>query len=157
MDRLMFPSAEVLFNKAANAMPLANTLVYISGPVSGATPESIASNLKVFEEAQRLLLSMGCDVFNPALIQGPIDPLKDEALWQYYMHFCVRALPECDSIFMLPGWQNSKGAKWEHRIADMLGLPKFYAHVPDHETEEQPESARDVVGRAARARGSDSQ
>jgi len=32
---------------------------------------------------------------------------------------------------MLPDWQNSKGAVWEHRIAKLLGLEITYCHVPD--------------------------
>lgn len=146
MDRLMTPQHDWLFNKADGAMPQANSLVYISGPVSHPTPEGMAENLAVFTRAERLLLSLGCHVFNPAHIQGPIDPLQGEALWQYYMHFCVRALPECDSVFFLPDWQNSKGARWEHKIAELLGLPRLYAPVHDpvesHPVESTDESER---------------
>jgi hypothetical protein len=107
--------------------PQPNTVVYISGPVTGI--EDL--NRPQFRLAQQMLLSAGCSIFNPMHIEGPIDPLKDDALWSYYMAFCVRALPECDSILMLPDWQNSKGAKWEHRIAEMLGLQVFYSPVLD--------------------------
>lgn len=107
--------------------PQPNTMVYISGPITD-IPDL---NRPSFIKAQRMLLSAGCSIFNPMHIEGPIDPLKDDALWSYYMHFCVRALPECDSILMLPDWQNSKGAKWEHRIAEMLGLQVFYSPVLD--------------------------
>jgi hypothetical protein len=140
MDKLMYPQHNWLFNKADNAMPQANTLVYISGPISHDTPEGVQENLAVFTRAQRLLLSMGCDVYNPQHIQGPIDPLNKEAMWQYYMHFCIRALPECDAAFFLPDWQNSKGARWEHKIAELLGLKCFYAHVPDEMETRSPES-----------------
>lgn len=128
-DKLMFPQSDWLFNKAD--MPQANTLVYISGPITHDTSEGVAENIAIFKRAERLLLSMGCHIFNPVHIQGPIDPLREDYLWQYYMHFCVRALPECDSVFFLPDWQNSKGARWEHKIAEILGLQKFYAHVPE--------------------------
>jgi hypothetical protein len=107
--------------------PQPNTVVYISGPVTGIEQ----SNKPQFLLAQHMLLSAGCSIFNPTHIEGPIDPLKDDALWSYYMHFCVRALPECDAVLFLPDWQNSKGAKWEHRIAEMLGLQVFYSPVLD--------------------------
>jgi len=45
------------------------------------------------------------------------------------MAHCVKALPDCDSMLMLPDWQNSKGAKEEHRIAKMLGMPIYYSPV----------------------------
>jgi hypothetical protein len=111
--------------------PQPNTMVYISGPVTD-MPDL---NRPQFRLAQQMLLSAGCSIFNPMHIEGPIDPLKDDALWSYYMHFCVRALPECDSILMLPDWQNSKGAKWEHRIAEMLGLQVFYCPVLEKESD----------------------
>jgi Domain of unknown function (DUF4406) len=113
-------------------LPQPNTTVYISGPVTD-VPEG---NRPLFMLAQRMLLSAGCSVFNPSHIDYPIDPLEGDALWSYFMSFCVRALPECDSILMLPDWQNSKGAKWEHRIAkDVLGLSVFYCPVLSDEGE----------------------
>jgi hypothetical protein len=109
--------------------PVAHQVIYISGPVSSA--KSLEAAKRVFESAQLMLLSAGCAVFNPIHIEWPIDPLKEEALWQYFMHFCVRAIPECDGILMLPDWQNSEGAKWEHKIAEALGLSIYYSPVPE--------------------------
>lgn len=109
--------------------PQPNTTVYISGPVTG-IPEL---NRPQFMLAQRMLLSSGCSVFNPSHIDGPIDPLKGDEMWQYYMHYCVQAIPSCHSMLMLPHWQNSKGAKEEHRIAKMLGLTIYYSPVLDKE------------------------
>lgn len=107
--------------------PQANETVYISGPATG-IPEF---NKPEFLLAEKMLLSQGCHVFNPTHIEWSIDPLTGDALWQYFMHFCVRAIPECDSLLMLPDWQNSRGAVWEHRIAEMLGLVIYYSPVPD--------------------------
>ena len=39
----------------------------------------------------------------------------------------VEALLECDAIYMLPGWKNSKGAVAEVAVADWLGLEKRYS------------------------------
>lgn len=108
--------------------PQAGEVVYISGPVTG-IPKA---NRPQFLLAELMLLSYGCETFNPIHIIIP-DPLEGEALWSYCMHFCVRALPECNSILMLPHWQNSKGAVWEKRIAEMLGLNIYYCPVPDHQ------------------------
>lgn len=115
----------------ATSRPQPNTTCYISGPVTGIKD----FNRPQFLLAQRMLLSAGCSVFNPVHIDWPIDPLKDEALWQYFMHYCVQAIPSCDSLLMLPDWQNSKGAKEEHRIAKMLGLAIYYSPVleKDHD------------------------
>lgn len=109
--------------------PQSNTTVYISGPVTGIDDY----NRPAFLLAQRMLLSAGCSVFNPIHIDWPIDPLEGEALWRYFMTYCVQALPSCDSMLMLPDWQNSKGAKEEHRIAKMLGLAIYYSPVLEKE------------------------
>jgi len=109
--------------------PQPNTTVYISGPVTGIEE----FNRPAFLLAQRMLLSAGCSVFNPIHIDWPIDPLEGEALWKYFMAYCVQALPSCDSLLMLPDWQNSKGAKEEHRIAKMLGLTIYYSPVLEQE------------------------
>lgn len=109
--------------------PIPNTRVYISGCVS--SYGDLKENKARFILAQGMLLSAGCSIFNPIHIEGPIDPLQGEAMWQYYMYHCVRAIPDCDSMLMLPDWQNSKGAKEEHRIAKMLGLSIYYSPVVD--------------------------
>jgi hypothetical protein len=119
----------------ASNCPQANEVFYISGILTSGG--DIKENRKVFERAQRMLLSKGCSVFNPIHIEWPIDPLKDDALFSYFMHFCVRAIPECDGMLMLPNWQNSKGAKWEHRIAEMLGLRICYSPVLEESDERQ--------------------
>jgi len=100
--------------------------IYISGPVTG-IPDG---NKPKFMAAEYMLRKLGFHVFNPATIPWPSIPIEDDTeLWKYFMHHCVAALPNCDSIFMLAGWQNSKGAVWEHRIAQMLGLYTVYAPV----------------------------
>ena len=35
------------------------------------------------------------------------------------------ALTECDAIYLLPGWENSAGARAEKAVADWLGLSEF--------------------------------
>lgn len=100
--------------------------IYISGPVTG-IPEL---NKPQFMEAQHFLQTIGFSVWNPQHIPEPEIPLDDpEEVWKWYMHFCVRAIPLCDSMLMLPNWQNSKGAVKEHRIAQMLGLAIYYSPV----------------------------
>lgn len=99
--------------------------MYVSGPVTG-IPEL---NKPQFMEAELFVRSLGFQVWNPQHIPSPEVPLEGDDLWKWYMHFCVRAIPLCDSMLMLPDWQNSKGAVWEHRIAKMLGLEIYYSPV----------------------------
>lgn len=113
------------------------TRVYISGPATG-IPDY---NRAAFAEAEVTFRNKGDTVFNPHSIAGPSKEEFAEwlalygmneaqrLLWQYYMRRCVANLPSYDEIYMLPHWQNSEGAVWEHRIAKMLGLRVSYAPV----------------------------
>lgn len=118
------------------------TRVYISGPVTG-----IPNYRDPFDKEEGALREAGNDVFNPANLPMPAPDLLVEweeegkllndpdtqkrNLWQYFMRICVGQIPLCDEMRMLPHWERSKGAVWEHRIAQMLGLRITYVRVPD--------------------------
>lgn len=108
--------------------------VFISGPISG----MLNLNRDAFEFEAILLKQEGCEVFSPFSITPPSEEARKEwgenaayLEWNYYMRVCVGQIPLCDRMHMLPGWQNSKGAVWEHRIAEMLGLEITYSPVLD--------------------------
>lgn len=39
-----------------------------------------------------------------------------------YMRVCLEMLKMCDAIYMIPGWETSKGATKEYEYAKKLGL-----------------------------------
>ncbi len=89
--------------------------VYISGPITG------CSNYHdKFEAAQKGLESQGLDVVNPANLDKIMPP---SATHSEFMKICIPLLELCDCIYMLEGWQESKGAQiefeyaYEHRLA----------------------------------------
>lgn len=86
--------------------------VYISGPITG-----VPDYKEKFEEAKRKLIAEGHAVFNPAEVC-----LGENATWEDYMRVDVKALCDCDAIFMMNGWQLSKGARVENYLAIKLGL-----------------------------------
>ncbi len=103
------------------------TLVYIGGPITGHTD----LNKPAFDAAEEQLVNEGYIVFNPHSIPAPEAPLNldEKGIWRYYMRYCVRELAKCDELYLLAGWQNSDGAVWEYRIANMLGMPIKYQEV----------------------------
>ena len=87
--------------------------IYVAGPMTG-LPEM---NFPAFHAAAYLLRSQGHDVINPAEIN------PDKAMsWSDCMRTDIAALVTCDSIHLLPGWGQSKGATLEHYIAKRLGM-----------------------------------
>lgn len=92
-------------------------IVYISGPMTG-LPDH---NYPAFNAAAKYLRDLGHQVVNPAELSTP-SPEKE---WHHYMRDDIKAMMDCDSIYLLPGWTNSKGARLEYHIAVALGFRLF--------------------------------
>lgn len=91
--------------------------IYIAGPMRGI--EDL--NFPAFNAAAADLRWAGWEVVNP------VDINSDPAVpWKTCMERDIIELVTCDAIYMLGGWQNSKGASLEHHIAVELGLDLFY-------------------------------
>ena len=87
--------------------------IYIAGPMTG-LPEF---NYPAFRAAAERLRALGYDVENPA-----DNPEPTCGSWLGYMRMAVRQLALCDGVALLPGWQNSHGARIEQQLATQLGL-----------------------------------
>lgn len=87
--------------------------LYLAGPMSG-LPEL---NFPAFHAAAAALRERGFVIENPAEINA--DPT---AGWRDCMRADIKVLVDCDGIALLPGWENSRGAKLERTIAIGLGL-----------------------------------
>ena len=100
---------------------------YISGKITGIERDAEM----LFESAEIYLIQIG---------HNPVNPMKlnheHDKSWHSYMREDIKALCDCDCIYMLSNWIDSKGAIIEHTIAMYLGLKVIYQHsLPD----EQPE------------------
>ena len=101
--------------------------LYLAGPMRG-IPEY---NFPAFFAAERHLIGIGHQVFNPARadmewdgFNPKCDEPHDEA------HYMARDLPEvckADAVAVLPGWESSKGAALEVYVARVLGKPVLWA------------------------------
>ncbi len=92
--------------------------IYIAGPMTG-IPEY---NFPAFHAEAARLRSDGHDVVNPAEI------VTDTSVsWEACMRADIRELVTCEAICLLPGFENSKGARLERRIALDLGMTVMYA------------------------------
>lgn len=85
--------------------------IYISGKVTGTN-----DYVERFAEAQRTLEVKYpcCEVVNPVRENSK---LPEDTSWIGYMANSVNLLSECDVIYMLKGWEQSRGAGIEHTIA----------------------------------------
>jgi hypothetical protein len=82
--------------------------IYISGAVTGIEISAVL----FFEKAERKLKGQGFEVVNPMTIEH-----NHDLTWNSYMRVDLKALLDCDYIFMLSNWKGSRGAKIEHQLA----------------------------------------
>ena len=80
--------------------------VYISGGITG-----VEDYKKKFADAEQALYLEGHQPFNPTKLDFPnLD-------YEEYMRLDFCLLDMCDAIYMLKGWENSRGANREYGYA----------------------------------------
>jgi len=89
----------------------------VAGPMTGIED----FNYPVFNAAADDLRAKGFDVLNPVDIEALNDTGQPQA-WDWYMRHAIAMVAQADGLAMLPGWENSKGARLEHAIAEALKL-----------------------------------
>jgi len=101
--------------------------IYISGPVSGrkwvnACYQFHANERRIRAAARESKIEIG--------IYSPVNFCLPSFSWQTAMRACVRELCQCHGIAMLQGWQKSKGAAIELKLAQELHIPVVYIEPP---------------------------
>ena len=87
--------------------------VYISGAVTGTDDYK-----ERFDEAEKMLTEKGFDVVNPV---KEMEKFADDS-WLDIMKRCLILLDTCDSIVLLNGWTQSRGACMEFGYAVGKGM-----------------------------------
>jgi len=98
---------------------LKTTKVYISGPISGKKD----GNQSAFYAAATRIIEEGNIPVNPHNVTYLLPP---SSTWLDYMRVDIKALVDCDEIYMLRGWWRSRGARLEWVIAWGLGYKVRY-------------------------------
>lgn len=96
--------------------------IYIAGPMTGMAD----LNYPAFNEAAERLRAKGWHVENPA--ENPVPHVDAACEWAAYMRMGVSQLMTCHAIYLLPGWEKSKGACIEHQLAQSLGMEVMHHH-----------------------------
>lgn len=87
--------------------------IYISGQISGLPLDEVKAK---FQDAENRIVEHGDEAVNP-LKNG----IPDNEAWEVHMAADIVLLLHCDAIYMLPGWESSKGATLEKNIAERTG------------------------------------
>lgn len=112
--------------------------IYIAGPMRGIP----RFNFEAFDRARDELIAAGWNVISPADMDRQhgfdVDGLVDDAMdWhrpellgfdlQAAIDRCLAAIAQCDAVYALPGWRDSRGASAEIAVAKWRGIPVWFA------------------------------
>lgn len=116
--------------------------VYLSGPISSHVPGVDREELKRrFYSAEKWLEieRPEWDLVNPLRVLAECggacggDPTNNTShpshSWQCWMRYDIKAMMDCDTIVMLPAWQQSSGAKVESMLAQKLHFGVFFLEL----------------------------
>lgn len=92
--------------------------IYISGKISGT---DLTETRKRFAAAAKELQARDFTPVNPFE-----NGLTEHDSWEAHMLKDIADLLQCNAIYMLQGWEDSKGARIEHYIATEIGMPIMY-------------------------------
>lgn len=92
--------------------------IYISGAIAH---HDLEERRRAFADAARFLSLKGYKPVNPF-----DNGLPDDAHWRRHMRADIALLLECDRIYMLAGWELSKGAKLELDVASSCGIEVLF-------------------------------
>lgn len=117
--------------------------IYLAGPMRGIP----LYNFPAFDAAKRELAGRGLYVISPADLdrESGFDPVTLPRNWDWKAlpeRFCLKqavqrdleAVCKCDALCLLPGWENSRGAKAEKSVAEWVGKEVFELYPKQHET-----------------------
>ena len=92
--------------------------IYISGKISDT---NLTETRKRFAAVAKAMKRLGVEPVNP-LENG----LSEQDTWEAHIVKDIATLLQCKAIYMLQGWQESKGACIEHYIATKIRMPIMY-------------------------------
>lgn len=115
--------------------------IYISGPIT-----NDKDYLEKFAKAETELRLQGVEVVNPAEI---LFTMPKSTTHSQYMIVSLALLSQCDAVYMLKGWQKSKGANIEFEYAYEHGITIAFeggAVWHENQSDQKPQTLQAAQG-----------
>ena len=98
-------------------------VIYVSGKITGTS--DYADRFSAVEDR---LIAEGYEVLNPVRtgkwLEHYLEPEKPT--WVQYMKYAIATMMQADYIYMMSGWNQSKGARLERFLARVLNYNIIY-------------------------------
>lgn len=95
--------------------------VYICGKISGLHVNDVRQK---FEQAEKLIIEQGYIPVNPTK-----NGLPHNKPWEQHMALDIILLMGCDAIYLLADWEDSRGARIEKAIAELLNKELIFEQL----------------------------
>ena len=126
-----FKDLYAVADKILKRMP--QPIVQVCGPIGTGGLGNIEDNLSAFDQTIRSLQSKGFNVFDQMPFEWPMQAMKFKLSQDVYPEDILNDfyLPIFESGFIsefhfMPNWKTSRGANWEHKQAERLGIKIVY-------------------------------
>ena len=90
--------------------------IMISQPMKGKTKEQINAER---ESVVKQLESEGHEVLDTVFADSP-EEAQNKPVW--YLSKAIEAMSTIDAMYFMPGWEEARGCKIEHQIAEAYGI-----------------------------------
>lgn len=102
-------------------------LIYVAGKYSGNTRNEVNLNIDAAIKIAGRLWKMGHAVICPHANSAHFDDVFPEVTWEQYIAGDLNMIARVDAMVMVPGWEESNGARTEWEYALQLDIPIYYA------------------------------
>lgn len=93
--------------------------VYIAGPITG-----VKNYWEAFEKAEQQVTDLGYIAITPSRL--PVGMTNAQ-----YMRICLASIDSADAVLLLPGWDESDGARVEEHYCRYTGKPRVLLRARD--------------------------
>ena len=96
---------------------------YLSGAITGRDEKDYTAHFDTIEKYVKDTFD-NAEVFNPVQYCKKLKSTREDGIltWGDYMSSCIEKLLEADTLVLLNGWEASKGANLEYRLAKRMNM-----------------------------------
>lgn len=102
-------------------------VVYVAGKYRGPNAWAVEGNIRHASQFAAQVWSFGIAALCPHTNSAHMEGIADDAM---FLAGTLEMMRRCDAVLLIPGWQDSAGARAEAAEADRLGIPVFVAETP---------------------------